>query len=113
MKNEKCAFIDDKGIYDFDFGEAGVHSCSSFIVFKTQLLSKESMMTNYEKIISFLQQCGNGFCDDCLAKITGVYPRQQVNQICNRHDEQILKQHDKTCSLCGKIKITRHFQKIL
>lgn len=70
-------------------------------------------MTNYEKIISFLQQSGKEFCDDCLAKITGVSPRQQANKICNNHDKQILKQHDKTCSLCGKIKITRQFQKIL
>ena len=68
------------------------------------------MMTNYEKLLSFLQQSGRELCDDCLAERLGISPRQQVNQICNSHIEQILKHHDSTCSRCRKIKITRSFK---
>ncbi len=39
-------------------------------------------MSNAEIIKNFLKNNnGDKFCDDCLAEITGVKPRQQVNQI--------------------------------
>lgn len=64
-------------------------------------------MTSCEKIISVLKQKQSALCDDCLVKLTGVSPRQQINQICNRETGVFLKITGLPCSECGKIKITR------
>ncbi len=39
-------------------------------------------MTASETILSTLRKFGRGLCDDCLSKITGITPRQTINQRC-------------------------------
>ncbi|MDD8019992.1 MAG: hypothetical protein PHU81_02245 [Acidobacteriota bacterium] len=39
-------------------------------------------MTNIEKILEFLSQNNEGYCDDCLSRESGIGPRQQVNSVC-------------------------------
>ncbi len=63
--------------------------------------------TNKEKIISFLAEHKQYFCDDCLSELTKITPRQQINQICNNNTDIFVINENIKCHNCGKIKITR------
>ena len=52
---------------------------------------------NKEKILRVLLT--GSFCDDCLAKAAGVYPRQAVNSICRKNGRDILRGED-SCPEC-------------
>jgi hypothetical protein len=41
-------------------------------------------MTNKEEIFGLLQQHPEGLDDDDITKMTGIQPRQQVQQLCNQ-----------------------------
>ena len=41
-------------------------------------------MTNKEEIFDLIQNHPEGLDDDDIAKITGIQPRQQVQQLCNQ-----------------------------
>lgn len=43
--------------------------------------SSGGVQTSQERIVEALEVNPNGMCDDCLSKLAGVQPRQQVNQI--------------------------------
>ena len=64
-------------------------------------------MKNCEKIINFLEQNSHYYCDDCISKLCKIYPRQQVNQICNLRIQKKLIKRINICNECGKEKITR------
>ena len=61
---------------------------------------------NFEIIYDFLRETKKSYCDDCLSKFTKVTPRQQVNALCNAHQDKITKKRG-ACMNCEKIKITR------
>jgi len=64
-------------------------------------------MSNMDAILEFLEaQRPDAYCDDCLSTETGVEPRQQVNQICNRLSKQgsILRTRGR-CKRDGTIKL--------
>ena len=63
-------------------------------------------MNNIETIIEFLEAYHDGCCDDCTSSKTGIQPRQQVNQICNRLAQKgnIIRQRGQ-CILCHGKKI--------
>ena len=68
-------------------------------------------MTNLEKIKRALQS-GGPQCDDCLSESSGVTPRQQVNQKCNRAAKtgeihRAEKDAGNPCPICGGVKIVR------
>lgn len=63
-------------------------------------------MENESQIRSFLKKDYKEYCDDCIAELTGISPRQQVNQICNKSDS-ISSNNKGICSYCGKTKKTR------
>src|SRR5712692_1204268 len=62
-------------------------------------------MNNPETILRFLKGIPNGACDDCISRQTGIEPRQQVNQICRRIEQQrtITRRRDR-CAVCGHTK---------
>lgn len=64
-------------------------------------------MTNKELIISFLKNHNYNFCDDCLSSLTGISPRQSINQLCNKELYVFSKHANTKCHNCNKIKITR------
>lgn len=64
-------------------------------------------MTNKELIISFLKKHNYNFCDDCLSSLTGISPRQSINQLCNKELYVFSKHANIKCHNCNKIKITR------
>lgn len=63
-------------------------------------------MNNIETIIEVLEAYHDGCCDDCTSSKTGIQPRQQVNQICNRLAQKgnIIRQRGQ-CILCHGKKI--------
>lgn len=71
-----------------------------------QIPKKED--SNLNTIINFLEDTGNQYCDDCISKNTGITPRQQVNQICNKAKDIICSKNTSDCYECGKRKITRY-----
>lgn len=66
--------------------------------------------THEKIIIGFLKRENLGYCDDCIAKLCNIQPRQTVNQICRRAYEagKIIRGYSQ-CSYCGNKKITNSF----
>jgi hypothetical protein len=64
-------------------------------------------MANGEKIIAYLTAHRDRYCDDCIANLCDIHPRQQVNQICNNILLNRIETSHGVCSNCGKTKITR------
>lgn len=63
-------------------------------------------MTDSGKIRKFLYITSDVYCDDCLSEVLNIYPRQQVNQICNKFKIQAgIKREIKQCSNCSKDKL--------
>jgi len=55
-----------------------------------------------EKLVS-----GQRLCDDCLSVISGITPRQSVNQACKYLcDKKLISRLTESCENCGRIKIT-------
>lgn len=67
--------------------------------------------TNLSIIHNFLSKSGKAYCDDCLSFLTGIKPRQQINQICNRNTNVICRNDYERCSSCNKYKIVRTLNK--
>jgi len=65
-------------------------------------------MTNIERILDFLISTRKNLCDDCISQMCNIYPRQQVNQICNKKISSSLITKKEKCSNCNKIKLTRN-----
>ena len=63
--------------------------------------------SNLNTIIEFLKESSKNYCDDCISKKTGITPRQQVNQICNKAKHIIGCDNNSICCECRKRKITR------
>jgi hypothetical protein len=65
-------------------------------------------MTNTDIILEFMEENGTlKICDDCLSIEAEIFPRQQVNQICNRFAVSgILKRTLNVCKNCHKQKLT-------
>ena len=63
--------------------------------------------SNFSKVYSYLFQTKEAYCDDCLSKLTGVSPRQQINQLCNKNSNSIYRKDFGKCNYCSKIKIVR------
>ena len=73
-----------------------------------QLTIPQKEDSNLNTIINFLRKTGKQYCDDCISKNTGIAPRQQVNQICNKAKDIIGSKNTSDCCECGKRKITRY-----
>lgn len=67
--------------------------------------------SNFSKVYFYLFQTKEAYCDDCLSKLTGVSPRQQINQICNRNTNVICRNDYERCYNCNKYKIVRTLKK--
>ena len=64
-----------------------------------------TVMTIRTKILAALQR-SDRMCDDCLSEVTGVRPRQAINQ--NAHNIEVqmqLSRSKEDCALCGRTKI--------
>ena len=66
-----------------------------------------SSRTNRERVLSILKSEANeGLCDDCISSHLEIYPRQQVNQICNDLKRQgKIDRKESMCNKCRKLKL--------
>lgn len=66
-----------------------------------------SSRTNRERVLSILKSGANeGLCDDCVSSHLEIYPRQQVNQICNDLKRQgKVDRKESLCNKCRKLKL--------
>ena len=66
-----------------------------------------SSRTNRERVLGILKSGANeGLCDDCISSHLEIYPRQQVNQICNDLKRQgKVDRKESLCNKCRKLKI--------
>jgi hypothetical protein len=64
-------------------------------------------MSNAERIVEFLERFPNGVCDDCISRETGVEPRQQVYQLCQRMEGRTVTRRKGRCALCDRTKTLR------
>lgn len=67
--------------------------------------------SNFSKVYFYLFQTKEAYCDDCLSLLTGIKPRQQINQICNRNTNVICRNDYERCYNCNKYKIVRTLKK--
>src|SRR4051812_30212455 len=59
-------------------------------------------MTTIENKVLHVLKKGGRVCDDCLSDVTGVEPRQSINQACRRlHSQKLLSRPRESCSRCG------------
>ena len=79
--------------------------------FEQEQLHTISENTNLSIIYNFLSKSGKAYCDDCLSFLTGIKPRQQINQICNRNTNVICRNDYERCYNCNKYKIVRTLKK--
>lgn len=79
--------------------------------FEQEQLHTISENTNLSIIYNFLSKSGKAYCDDCLSFLTGIKPRQQINQICNRNTSVICRNDYQRCCNCNKYKIVRTLNK--
>ena len=70
-------------------------------------MMSRSMRTNREIVLSTLKSTPNeGMCDDCISSQFEIYPRQQVNQICNDLKRQgKVDRKESLCRKCHKLKL--------
>lgn len=68
---------------------------------------------NKGRIFSFLQKERKEYCDDCLSLILKIIPRQQVNQICRKMQNQGLIVREKgVCFGCSKYKTVNYLKEM-
>ena len=75
--------------------------------YENSIEPKVANNSNLSKVYSYLFQTKEAYCDDCLSKLTGVSPRQQINQLCNKNSNSIHRKDFGKCNYCSKIKIVR------
>ena len=73
-------------------------------------MPRSEAQTNADRILAFLEQNPNPYCDDCISKLCGVSPRNQVNGICNLKIRDKLVSQGDICHTCNRDKLTRQLK---
>jgi hypothetical protein len=76
--------------------------------FREQLASENRPYngTAGDRILRMLRPEGKSFCDDCVSRLTGINPRQQVNGICRQlANNGKIERRQAMCYKCGQQKI--------
>lgn len=105
LKNDKFVILATEDYYKYLIGQKRIEN---YILPSDEpdiLPSRTG--TNLSIITDFLKNTNNAYCDDCLSKLTGIYPRQQINQICNKNSRKIKRNDSGKCQNCRKTKIVR------
>lgn len=105
LKEDKFVILAEKDYYKNLIGQNRIEKYETPLNLKETLCSSGN--TNFSVIQKFLSVTGKAYCDDCLSKLTGITPRQQINQICNKNCRIIHRDDYGKCSYCDKYKIVR------
>jgi uncharacterized repeat protein (TIGR03833 family) len=67
---------------------------------------RNELRNNSDKITQYLLDRNEPYCDDCLSKLLEIYPRQTINQICRKLENQKkIERGAGVRSACSKNKI--------
>lgn len=109
LKEDKFVILASESYYGYLIGQGRIENYE--IPFITKKISCSSVSSNLSVIQNFLHNAGKAYCDDCLSKLTGITPRQQINQISNKYFHIIHRDDFGECCYCGKCKIIRSVKK--
>lgn len=107
LKNDKFVILSVEDYYKYLVGQCRIENYELPFEKSLEINTKEA--TNFSLLKDFLFKSKKAYCDDCLSMLTGVTPRQQINQICNRNSRTIHRIDYGKCSNCCKYKIVRSF----
>lgn len=105
LTKDKFVILADEDYYKYLIGQKRIEKYE--LPYETTTELKFVSNSNLSKVYSHLFQTKKAYCDDCLSKLTGVTPRQQINQICNKHTKIIHRKDCGKCDYCSKYKIVR------
>lgn len=109
LKEDKFIILANEDYYRYLIGQYRIENYET--PSEQEQLHTISENTNLSIIYNFLSKSGKAYCDDCLSFLTGIKPRQQINQICNRNTNVICRNDYECCCNCNKYKIVRTLKK--
>ena len=109
LKEDRFIILANEDYYRYLIGQYRIENYET--PSEQEQLHTISGNTNLSIIHNFLSKSEKAYCDDCLSLLTGIKPRQQINQICNRNTNVICRNDYERCSNCNKYKIVRTLNK--
>lgn len=109
LKEDRFIILANEDYYRYLIGQYRIENYET--PSEQEQLHTISENTNLSIIYNFLSKSGKAYCDDCLSFLTGIKPRQQINQICNRNTSVICRNDYERCCNCNKYKIVRTLNK--
>ena len=109
LKEDRFIILANEDYYRYLIGQYRIENYET--PSEQEQLHTISGNTNLSIIHNFLSKSGKPYCDDCLSLLTGIKPRQQINQICNRNTNVICRNDYERCYNCNKYKIVRTLKK--
>ena len=109
LKEDRFIILANEDYYRYLIGQYRIENYET--PSEQEQLHTISGNTNLSIIHNFLSKSGKPYCDDCLSLLTGIKPRQQINQICNRNTSVICRNDYQRCCNCNKYKIVRTLNK--
>lgn len=109
LKEDRFIILANEDYYRYLIGQYRIENYET--PSEQEQLHTISGNTNLSIIHNFLSKSGKPYCDDCLSLLTGIKPRQQINQICNRNTNVICRNDYECCFNCNKYKIVRTLKK--
>ena len=109
LKEDRFIILANEDYYRYLIGQYRIENYET--PFEQEQLHTISGNTNLSIIYNFLSKSEKAYCDDCLSLLTGIKPRQQINQICNRNTNVICRNDYERCYNCNKYKIVRTLKK--
>ena len=109
LKEDRFIILANEDYYRYLIGQYRIENYETPL--EQEQLHTISGNTNLSIIYNFLSKSEKAYCDDCLSLLTGIKPRQQINQICNRNTSVICRNDYQRCCNCNKYKIVRTLNK--
>lgn len=105
LTKDKFVILAVEDYYKYLIGQNRIENYE--LPYETTTEPKPVSNSNFSKVYSYLSKTKKAYCDDCLSKLTGVTPRQQINQLCNKNSKIIKRNDSGKCNNCSKYKIVR------
>lgn len=105
LTKDKFVILAAEDYYKYLIGQNRIENYE--LPYETSSEPKPVNNSNFSKVYSYLSKTKKAYCDDCLSKLTGVSPRQQINQLCNKNSKIIKRNDSGKCNNCSKYKIVR------
>ena len=89
-----------------NFIDVGIKNSSDSIIGEPSSPAIMTKLNNSDSVLDHLTNIRKKVCDDCISCDCSIYPRQQVNQICNRLVKKgSINRENDMCDICKKEKL--------